>query len=166
MKIKTVSNINQVIGGIIGYSLLLLFLFGGFYFKYKSVWILITGITITGFIIFAALRTIRTVIFYSDKIVLYGPLRGQETILLTSNIELNLIGGTYRIPSYSVVLWNNRKKITNFRLDSSEWEFEDFYHNTKEVGYRWKISDDQKAARISDYQLYLERIKVMDLNRK
>lgn len=167
MKLKTVSNKSQVTGGIIGYSLIIIFLFAGFYLKSKSIWLLIAGIITLAFIIFAAIRTIRTITFYADKIVLFGPLKDEETIhLKSSKIQLNLIGGTHRIPSYTVALWRDNKKITNFRLNDSEWEFEEFYSNTSEAGYRWEISDDQKPARIKDYQIFRARKKVMELKKK
>lgn len=167
MKIKSVNNRNSIIGGIVGYTALILFLFIGFYVNQQSYWFLLVGFSLVSVMVYLLMRKIRSTVFCVNEITISGPLRKTKTFSLKNHsVQLHLIGGSHHIQPYTVTLWIDGDKTTSFRLNNSEWEFEEFYHETKAHNYQWKIHEGQKTARAKDYQLFLERRKIISANSK
>lgn len=161
MKIKTVNNRNSIIGGIIGYVILTILFSVGLYIKQYSYAFLIIGFIVILVVTFLGVRKIKSIEFYSQKLIIKGPFCKPKTVDVTNHaVQLYLIGGSIYIPSYTVALMIDGDKITNFRLNNLEWEFEEFYHNTQHYNYFWRIHEGQKSARAKDYELFLERRKI------
>ncbi len=167
MKIKTVNNRNSIIGGIVVYTALILFVFIGFYVKQQSYWFLLVGFILVSVMAYLLIRKISFTVFYTNKITISDPFHKTKTFSLKNHsVQLHLIGGSRYIQSYTVTISIDGEKTTSFRLNNSEWEFEEFYHETKAHNYQWKIHEGQKTARAKDYQLFLERRKIISANSK
>ncbi len=159
LKIKTVTNKFDVLGGAIGYTLLNLFWLGGFFLQYKHYSAILIFLLIEGWMVYKSLRAVKTVTFYSDRIEVNPLIEEPFTINLNDGaVELSLMGGSKFISQNSVALLVKKRGVMNFKLNDHEWELEEFYHNTRvQNGMRWRIHESKRPSFKKNYELYLKR---------
>lgn len=82
-----------------------------------------------------------------------------------NTLAFHVLGGTFRIPHNTVLIRRKNKNLIRIRLNDAEWEFERFFHYTKQYNAQWVFHESRKKSHDKKYKMYLSKLEIQQKNK-